>query len=174
MLNPEKMNKLKKWRKIALWISAVSLALTVVIGAVLVGLLHNESFRRSILSKAEKSIQESTGARLEVCDFSLRLSNLSLELYNVTLHGTEADPNKPLLQVDHLQVGLTIDSVLNGKWHVRDIIADHPVARIAVNKASENNLPKQPKKNASSSNTNVFDLAIRELRLNNGEIYYND
>src|SRR5580765_657647 len=174
MLNPEKMNKLKKWRKIALWISAASLVLTVVIGAVLVGLLHNENFRQSILAKAEKSVQESTGARLEVRDFSLRLSNLSLDLYNVTVHGTEADPSKPLLEVDHLQVGLTIDSVLNGKWHVRDIIVDHPVARMAVNKAGENNLPKPPKKNTSSNSTNVFDLAIRELRLNNGEIYYND
>jgi translocation and assembly module TamB len=174
MLNPEKMNKLKKWRKIALWISAASLVLTVVIGAVLVGLLHNENFRQSILAKAEKSVQESTGARLEVRDFSLRLSNLSLDLYNVTLHGTEADPSKPLLEVDHLQVGLTIDSVLNGKWHVRDIIVDHPVARMAVNKAGDNNLPKPPKKSTSSSNTNVFDLAIRELRLNNGELYYND
>jgi len=45
---------------------------------------------------------------------------------------------------------------------------------MAVNKAGENNLPKPEKKNTSSSNINVFDLAIRELRLNNGEIYYND
>ena len=30
------------------------------------------------------------------------------------------------------------------------------------------------KRKAHSSNTNIFDLAIRELRLNNGEIYYND
>jgi translocation and assembly module TamB len=78
------------------------------------------------------------------------------------------------MAVDHLQVGLTIDSLLKKKWHVRDIIVDHPVVRMAVNKAGENNLPKPEKKSTSSSTTNVFDLAIRELRLNNGEIYYND
>jgi uncharacterized protein involved in outer membrane biogenesis len=78
------------------------------------------------------------------------------------------------MAVDHLQVGLTIDSLLNKKWHVRDIIVDHPVVRMAVNKAGENNLPKPEKKSTSSGNINVFDLAIRELRLNNGEIYYND
>jgi translocation and assembly module TamB len=172
-LSDEKMYKLKKWRKIALWTSTVSLLLTIVIGAILMGLLHNEGFRRSILAKVEKSIQESTGAQLEVRDFSLRLSNLSLDLYSVTVHGTEADPSKPLLQVDHLQAGLTIDSVLKQKWHVRDIIVDHPVMRLAVNKAGENNLPRPPKK-STSSNTSVFDLAIRELQLNNGEIYYND
>lgn len=174
-ISPETMNKLKKWRKIALWFAIGSTVLTIVIGALLIGLLRNESFRRSILAKVERSVEESTGAKLEVRDFSLRLSNLSLDLYNVVVHGTEADPNKPLLQVDHLQVGLTIDSLLQKKWHVRDIIIDRPIVRMAVNKAGDNNLPKPPKKSdSSSSNTSVFDLAIRELKLNQGEVYYND
>ena len=166
---------MKKWKKIVLWSVAAIFVLLVGGAVTLVFLLdHNEGFRHSILAKVEKSVQESTGARLEVRDFKLRMSNLSLDLYNVVVHGTESDPSQPLAAVDHLQVGLTIDSVLNKKWHVRDIIVDHPVVRMAVNKAGENNLPKPPKKTTSSSNTNVFDLAIRELRLNNGEIYYND
>jgi translocation and assembly module TamB len=165
----------KKWKKIVLWSLAAIVVLLVGTVLTLVLLLdHNEGFRHSILAKVEKSVRESTGARLEVRDFSLRLSNLSLDIYNVVVHGTEPDPSKPLMAVDHLQVGLTIDSLLNKKWHVRDIIVDHPVVRMAVNKAGENNLPKPEKKSTSSSNMNVFDLAIRELRLNNGEIYYND
>jgi len=164
----------KKWKKIVLWSLAAILVLLVGGVVTLVFLLdHNEGFRHSILAKVEKSVRESTGARLEVRDFNLRLSNLSLDLYNVVVHGTEADPGQPLMAVDHLQVGLTIDSLLRRKWHVRDIIVDHPVVRMAVNKDGENNLPK-PEKKSTSSGTNVFDLAIRELRLNNGEIYYND
>jgi translocation and assembly module TamB len=165
----------KKWKKIVLWSLAAIMVLLVGTVVTLVILLdHNEGFRHSILAKVEQTIRDSTGARLEVRDFNLRLSNLSLDLYNVVVHGTEADPSQPLMAVDHLQVGLTIDSLLNKKWHVRDIIVDHPVVRMAVNKAGENNLPKPEKKSTSSSNTNVFDLAIRELRLNNGEVYYND
>jgi translocation and assembly module TamB len=169
------VDKVNKWKKVVLWSLAAIIVLLVGTVVTLVLLLdHNEGFRRSILAKVENSIRESTGARLEVRDFNLRLSNLSMDLYNVVVHGAEADPNQPLLSVDHLQVGLTIDSLLNRKWHVRDIIVDRPVARVSVNKAGENNLPKPEKKSASSSSTNVFDLAIRELRLNNGEIYYND
>lgn len=165
----------KKWKKTILWIVAAIVVLLVGAVVTLVMLLdHSHGFRRDILAKVERSVQESTGARLEVGDFRLRMSNLSLDLYNVVVHGTEADPTRPLMAVDHLQVGLTIDSFLNKKWHVRDIIVDHPVVRMAVNKAGENNLPKPEKKSTSSSNTDVFDLAIRELRLNNGEIYYND
>jgi len=164
----------KRWKKIVLWSLAAIIVLLVGTVVTLVFLLdHNEGFRQKILAKVENSVRESTGARLEVRDFNLRLSNLSLDLYNVVVHGTEPDPSQPLMAVDHLQVGLTIDSLLHKKWHVRDIIVDHPIVRMAVNKAGENNLPK-PEKKSTSSSTNVFDLAIRELRLNNGEVYYND
>ena len=166
---------MKKWKKIVLWSLAAIVVLLVGAVVTLVMLLnHSEGFRHSILAKVEKSVEESTGARLEVGDFKLRMSNLSLDLYNVVVHGTEPVSSRPLMAVDHLQVGLTIDSLLNRKWHVRDIIVDHPVVSMAVNKAGENNLPKPQKKSTSSSNTSVFDLAIRELRLNSGEIYYND
>ncbi len=165
---------MKKWKKIVLWSLAAIIVLLVGGTVTLVFLLdHNEGFRHSILAKVENSVRESTGARLEVRDFKLRMSNLSLDLYNVVVHGSEPVSSRPLMAVDHLQVGLTIDSLLNRKWHVRDIIVDHPVVSVAVNKAGQNNLPK-PEKKSTSSNTNVFDLAIRELRLNNGEIYYND
>ena len=173
MSSTEMMNRLKKWQKIALWFSVVSTVLTVGIGLVLVMLLHNQNFRRSILTRAESSFQESTGARLDVRDFSLSLSSLNLDLYDVVVHGTESDPSRPLFRVEHLHVGLTIDSLLNKEWHVRNIAVDHPIVRMTVDKAGENNLPKPPKK-STSSNTNVFDLAIRELRLNQGEVYYND
>ncbi|MGZ4900367.1 MAG: AsmA family protein, partial [Candidatus Angelobacter sp.] len=166
---------MKKWKKIVLWSLAAMIVLLVGTVVTLVLLLdHNEGFRRSILAKVENSLRESTGARLEVRDFNLRLSTLSVDLYNVVVHGTEANSSQPLLVVDHLQAGLTIDSLLSRKWHVRDVIVDHPVAHMAVNKAGENNLPKPEKKSTSNDNTNVFDLAIRQLQLNRGEIYYND
>jgi translocation and assembly module TamB len=165
----------KKWKKIVLWSLAGVVFLAIFVVAALVALLdHSAGFRRSILAKVENSLQQSTGARLEVRDFNLRLSNLSLDLYNIVAHGKEADPARPLLQADHLRVGLTIDSLLRRKWHVRDIVLDHPVVRLQVNKAGENNLPTPEKKSSSSSNTNIFDLAIRELKLDRGEVYYND
>jgi translocation and assembly module TamB len=165
----------KRWKKIVLWSLAGLVALVIVVVCGLVLLLdHNAGFRHDILAKVENSVQESTGARLEVGDFNLRLSNLTLDIYNVVLRGRKADPSRPLLAADHLQVGLTIDSLLHRKWHVRDIVLDHPVVHFEVNKAGENNLPEPQEKKTSSSNTNIFDLAIRELKLDRGEIYYND
>jgi translocation and assembly module TamB len=169
------VNKVKKWKKIVLWTLAAMTLLIAGAGVTLVLLVqHSEGFRRSILAKMENSLRESTGARLEVRDFSLRLSHLTVDLYNVVVRGREPGLNRPLLQADHMQAGLTIDSLLNRKWHVRDIIIDHPVVRLSVSRAGESNLPVPPKKSASGSTMNAFDLAIRELRLDRGEIYYND
>ena len=135
---------------------------------------HSKNFRQGILTWIGDGVQQATGARLEARDFSFRFSSLSLDVYNVVLRGTEADPNRPLLHADRLHVGLTIDSLLNRKWHVRDVILDRPVAHIVVSKAGENNLPRPPTNSSSTGTTNVFDLAVRKLQLDGGAIYYND
>ena len=169
------MNPVKRWKKIALW--ALAAVVILVAGGVITLMLlvgHSQNFRRGLLAKAADSLHESTGATLEARDFKLSLSHLTLDLYDVVVRGREADRSRPLLTTDHLQVGLTIDSLLRRKWHVRNILIEHPVARLAVSKAGESNLPQPPKKSTSSGSTNIFDLAIRELKLSHGEIYYND
>ena len=162
------------WKKIILWTLATIIVLVIAIGLTAVLLLqHSPKFRSTILAKVEQSVQDSTGARLEVKDFSLRMSALTLDIYGIIVHGTEPAGSAPLVQADHLGVGIAIDSLLGRKWHFRSITLDHPVVQVAVNKAGENNLPR-PKQKSSGSSTNLFDLGIRQALLNRGEIYYND
>jgi translocation and assembly module TamB len=169
------VSKMKRWKKIALW--ALAVVVVLVAGGVITLMLlvgHSQNFRRGLLAKAADSLQQSTGATLEARDFRLSVSGLTLDLYDVIVRGREADRSRPLLQTDHLQVGLTIDSLLRRKWHVRNILIEHPVVRLAVSQTGESNLPQPPRKNASSGGTNIFDLAIGKLKLSRGEIYYND
>lgn len=165
--------KPRNWKKIIGWTIAVIVIVVVAfIGTAILLLEHSQGFRHWMLAKVETSVDESTGAKLTVRDFHVHLSNLSLDLYGVTVRGTERDPNEPLLQADHINAGLKILSFVHRTWRLQDIIIDHPVAHIFVNKAGENNLPKSKQK--SSSNTNIFDLAIQKFVLERGEIYYND
>lgn len=162
------------WKRIILWTCAVIIVL--VVGVLLTAVLllqHSASFRGKILAKVESSVFESTGAQVRVRDFGLHLSNFSLDIYGVVVHGTEPQGAPPLVTADHLNVGVKIDSLLQRKWHFRDIVLDHPVVHAAVNKAGETNLPK-PQKQSSGGKTNLFDLGIRRLVLDRGEIYYND
>src|SRR5262249_47295192 len=168
------MNKqTTKWIKIAGWSIAgiVVLVLLVVVTGVLL-IEHSPGFRQRILARVASSAQESTGARLEVKDFHVHLRDLSLDLYGITVHGSESNSSQPLLTTDHINVGIKILSFFQRKWRVEDINIDHPVVHVFVNKKGENNLPKS--RQQSSSNTNVFDLAIQKFVLDKGEVYYND
>ncbi|HEV3040161.1 MAG TPA: translocation/assembly module TamB domain-containing protein [Candidatus Angelobacter sp.] len=179
--NPAKTNipnpprkRTRRWRKIILW--SITGIVVLVIAVVITGVLlleHNPSFRQYVLNKVTSSIAESTGAKIEVRDFDVHLSTLSVNLHDVKVHGTEPDPNKPLLQTDRLGASIKILSLFRRTWRLQDVEIDHPVVRFSVNKAGENNLPKSQKQ-SSSSNTNIFDLAIQKFVLGHGEIYYND
>src|SRR5262245_50719761 len=98
------MNKTTaKWIKIAGWSIAgiLVLAMLVLVTGVLL-IEHSPSFRQRILAKVARSVQESTGARLEVKDFHVHLRDLSLDLYDITVHGSESNPSQPLLTTDHI------------------------------------------------------------------------
>ncbi len=162
------------WKKIILW--SIAAIVIVVVGILITAVLlvqHSHKFRGFILAKVESSLAESTGATVRVGDFNLKLSNLSLDLNSIVVRGTEPPGAPPLLAADHINIGITIDSVLGRKWHFRDVVVEHPVAHLLVNKAGENNLPK-PQQKSSGSSTNLFDLGIRRLVVDRGEIYYND
>src|SRR5262249_21138736 len=173
MNSQEKNRKRPRWKKIIGWsIAGIFLLVVVVVVTAILLVEYNQGFRQRILAKVESSVEESTGARLEVRDFDLHLSDLSLDLYGIAVHGTEKDRSQPLLQTDHINVGIKILSLFRRTWRVQNINIDHPVVRVFVNKAGENNLPKPKQK--SGSNTNLFDLAIQKFVLDRGELYYND
>jgi translocation and assembly module TamB len=172
MITETKITKRTCWKRYILWGLAGLVALLLIVAAGVLLVNHSAGFRQRILAIAEGKVAESTGARLEVRDFHLALTTLSLDLYGITVQGSEPDSGSPLLRTAHINVGLKILSVVHSKWRLQDIVIDHPVLHVFVNKAGENNLPKT--RQQSSGNTNIFDLAIQELAIHQGEIYYND
>jgi translocation and assembly module TamB len=129
---------------------------------------HSQSFRAFLLERVERSVSESTGARVRAQDFKITFSALQLDVYGIVVLGRESNPERPLLTADHLGVAIKIDSVLGRKWHLRSMTADHPVANVFVNQTGESNLPP------SQSQINIFELAVGEAAIHRGEIDYND
>ena len=166
------MKKKGKWKKITLWSIAglVVLVVVVLVTAVLL-VKYNYGVRQRILAKVAASVEDSTGARIQARDFDLHLSTLSLDLYDITLHGRESNTSEPLLKADHMNVAIKILSLFHTTWRLQNLAIDHPVAHVFVDNKGENNLPQPVKQ---SSNTNVFDLAIQQFVVDKGEIYYND
>jgi translocation and assembly module TamB len=148
--------------------------LTLLFFAGISALLHNEAFRQYLLRTAHSQLNEAAGVDLRIRDFSLHWSGISpaVDMYDVVINGQAPYTNPPLLQLDHLAVGVQIVSLLSRSWYLRDISLDHPVVHVIVADNGETNLPKA--KAGGQNQTSVFDLGIRHVNVGQGEIYYND
>ncbi len=137
-------------------------------------LLHSTRFHNYVLATVQKKASESLGTQVQLQNFALHLSNLSLDLYGLTVHGAAPYPNPPLLQVAHAEVGVRIVSVLGRKWYLDSFVVDRPVVKVFTDAHGVTNIPVIKSSGSSSSNTSLFDLGIRHAVLEQGAVYYND
>jgi len=155
---------------IAAWAAGITLLLILAIVVGIYVLLHNESFHRYVLKKAEEQAAAALGTQLQARDFVLQFHGISpsLDLYNIAVNGANPYPKPPLLTVDHIHLGIRIVSVLSKTWYLDDVTIHHPVVRVFVDRRGTHNLPLQ------QSNIRVFDLGVRHALLDDGEVYYNN
>ena len=161
------------WRRAIGWTFA---ALGVLVFAGAVGgylFMKSRSFQEYALRTIVRETNDATGGQAEIRNLDFELSTLTAHLYNITLHGSERPDQKPLLQVDKLTVGLKIQSLLHRKITLQELLVDHPVVHLGVDREGKSNIPPSPP-SKNSSRTSVFDLAVGHVNLTDGEIDYND
>jgi translocation and assembly module TamB len=160
--------------KVGAWVfMCLAVFMVLVIIAVTV-VLHSARFHNYLLSTVQKKASESIGTQVQLQNFALHLSNLSLDLYGLTVHGTNPYPDPPLLQVAHAEVGVRIVSVLHQKWYLDSFIISSPVVKVLTDAHGVTNIPVIKSSGSSSSNTSLFDLGIRHAVLDHGAVYYNN
>jgi translocation and assembly module TamB len=172
-LSPQHGRHSRLW-KIATWAAISVVALLLVVGIAVTLLLHSGRFHQYVLSTVEKKASAAIGTQVQLQNFALHLSNLSLDLYGLTVHGAAPYPNPPLLQVAHAEVGVRIVSILHQKWYLDSFVVDRPVVKVFTDAHGVSNIPVIKSSGSSSSKTNLFDLGIRHAVLDQGEAYYNN
>jgi translocation and assembly module TamB len=160
-------------RKIVGWTLAAVAALIMAIGIGGYLFLKSSAFQQFAVRKIEQAAEQSTGGKTTVRALDFSLSALTAHLYDITVRGTESTDHAPLLKVDKLTVGLKIDSALHRKVSLSELLVERPVVHVSVDKAGHSNLPTAPP-SQTSSNSSVFDLAVRHAQIVNGEVNYND
>lgn len=162
----------RRWVKVVGWIViGLGVVVLLIVSAATI-LLHNARVHTYLLALAEKKASDSLGVRVRVQNFAVHLSNLSLDVYGVTLHGAEPYANPPLLQVRHIEAGVRVVSILHRKWYLDNLRIDDPVARVYTDARGVSNIPKL--KSGGGSHVDIFEIGIRHVRLDHGEAYYND
>ena len=174
-ISPKSGNNMKPrrlWTRVLLWIagSIGFVLLLLVVG--IFALLHNARFHQFLLHRVDQIASDRVGTRVALQNFAIHLSNLSMDLYGLTIDGATPYPTPPLLQVQHIGLQFRIVSIWDRKWYLENIRADNPVVRILTDARGISNLPTL--KRTSSSHTNIFELGVRHASLHRGELCAND
>jgi translocation and assembly module TamB len=161
------------WRKIVGWTLAACVIIT---GSGVIGgyfYLKSAGFQQFAIRKIVEQANQATGGRTQIRALDFNLSTLTAHLYDVVIHGNESPDAPPLLQLDKLTVSLKIQSALHRNVNLSELLIEHPVVHVQVDREGKSNIPQSPP-SQSSSHTSVFDLAVGHVALSRGEVNYND
>ena len=165
-------------KNILKWVALATVGVLASLALAAVLIVRTDAFRRFVLQKIAQQAYESTGARLEIANLVIHWRNLSVDFYDMKLHGTEPAADPPLLVANHLKVGLKIVSLLQRKVNFDEFVLDRPVAVVRVDDQGNSNFPKAPVARSSDAPANntadIFDLGIEHVAVNSGVLYYND
>ncbi len=146
--------------------------LFVIVGVVAsLAFVNTDGVHRYLLGLAQRKAGQALGVRVEFQNFTMHPGSLSLDLYGIRVSGAAPYQDPPLLQADHLALGVRVISVLGRKWYFDKIQIDHPVAWVVVDKNGASNLPVF--QSSGSSHTDIFEMGIRNVAIDRGEVFYN-
>jgi translocation and assembly module TamB len=163
--------KKRKWVKWAVGTAMVIVAVPLIVLLILSNGGADDYARRTIVEQ----IQRLTSGKAELGAFHFNPWALRVTLSNFTIHGREPAGTEPFFHVDRLVIGLRIDSVWGHKVSLRDLELTHPVVHVRVERDGSINLPIAQRTTQSKPlRERIFEVVVRRLRLDDGEILFND
>lgn len=136
--------------------------------------LKTPQFHQYALAKIIEEVQRSTGGTLEVENWDFQIAPAVVNLYGITLHGTEHREHKPLLKIEKLTVGLSRHGLLHRKLQLTELLVQRPVVSLWLDRDGKTNIPMPPKKGNSTTRITVWDLAVAHVLFSDGEVYCNN
>jgi len=156
---------------LGLFVALAVLAGLAIIYAIASGLADRWA-RKTIVEQLEKT----TGARVELGNFRFGWRLLTARFDGLTLHGREAAGSPPLFHADSLQFEIHIESFWGRKISLGNVVMSHFSAHVQIEKDGSTNVPgpKIPARTGGQNMQSLFDLKVAQLRLEDGEILWND
>ena len=151
---------------------ALALVAGIVVAYAIASGLADRWARRTIVEQLEKA----TGARVELGNFHFGWRLLSARFDGLTLHGREPAGSPPLFHADMLQFDIRIESFWGRKFSLGNVEMSHFSAHLQVAKDGSTNIPgpKIPVSAGAPDVRSLFELKVAQLRLEDGEILWND
>ncbi len=105
--------KTSRAKKIIAWIAGILVLLLFVLAIGIYAALHSAAVHNYVLKTVQQNASQSLNTRVELQNYALHPSTLGLDLYGLTIYGVGPGANQPLLQVDHIGLGVRVISILH-------------------------------------------------------------
>jgi len=162
-----------RWKR---WLGILSLVVLLLVAASLL-LLHTGTGARWMRDLVVSQVEKMTGGKVELREFRFRPFSLRSELVDFTVRGREPEGTPPLFHADLLVVDVRVDSFFRRKIALDEVRIERPRVHVRFDAEGRSNVPAPRTPRAPSpkpQHQRLFDLAISRLRLNDGEVLYNN
>lgn len=135
--------------------------------------LHSRPFQDYVTRALLREINDLTGTRAEIGRLDLEPSQFSMAVHDLTLLGSEAGNQPPLLHIDKLTVRVGLRGLSRGQIILSSVSIEHPVIHAFCDKKGTSNVPRLIAKEADNGKKK-FSVVISHLLLTRGELTYRD
>lgn len=163
--------KKRKWLRWMVVAALAVLALPLALMAWVSSSMGDDFIRRTIVEQINKATRGVT----ELRSFHFDAWRLHVTLTDFTIHGREPAGTPPFFHADRIELGLRIDSWWGRKFSLAEVEVMRPAVHVRVERDGSTNVPlPSPQKPGKPWRERVFELVVRRLRLDDGEMLYND
>jgi translocation and assembly module TamB len=135
------------------------------------------TFQSYVRQRMVAEIERISGGRAEVGSFHIVPFHMQVEVRNITVHGTEAPGELPLVHADHLIARVKVISFLRTEFGFHSLTLEHPVIHFVVAANGTTNIPGSKVRVQPSNQSAVdplFALSIDHLSVQNGALLLAD
>ncbi len=122
-------------------------------------------------------VGQMTGGTVELARFHFDWWNLRAVMEEFVIRGREPEGTQPFFRADRLVVDIRVDSLFRRRISLDEVLLERPRIHVRFDEAGRSNVPQPPvqsSKPGTPFRQRIFDLVIREVRIENGEILYNN
>ncbi len=157
-----------------LWIVWGLLLLLAIAAGGLFLYVHTADFQRRVETIVRGQLEKNTGARVAIGSFHFSFYPLRIHMQNVVLHGKESADQPPLAVIAEADLGLSLTSLLHPGVQLSQVFIGHPDIHIYRLPDGTTNLPTPSTKSSGPPAQPVFDLGVRTLQVQQGELQLQD
>ena len=141
-------------------------------------------FKENILNTAKTTLNKQMDAEVEFADLKLSLfknfPKVTVELQEVMIKGKEEFAQDTLLNVPRFSATMNLSSLFSSNRSIEEIVLDNPSLNLVVAESGNVNWDVAPvsdseeKGSASTDDKEEFQLALKNIEVNNAHFVYND